>query len=312
MELSLSITEFAKQINKSHQAIHKYCNDHDIPLISGKGRSFISPESVRKYLMAFNYTYPKKTISFQACKGGVGKTSLCYNIASRSAQYGANVLVIDLDMQGHITMALLNPSVSQFPVWNDIISGVDISSIIQEVTNNLHIIPSNLDNSYLDKQISQSHKIIYANYVLNHIKKIRDKYDFIFIDCSPALSHINTAAAIASDKVLIPVNPDLFSFDGLEKTLHELKEIESEFNSEMDVSIILNRFDARERNSLDVIANLKNNYGPLLSPNVVAVSTEIKNAIMKGELLFKMKKRPAVADDIDAITKDILNFGKAI
>jgi chromosome partitioning protein len=308
IDLKFPIIDLANELNKSHQAIHKFCNENEIEITSGKGRAFLSPQSIRKYLQRFNFNYPKNIIAFQACKGGVGKTSLCYNIAARAAQYGAKVLAIDMDMQAHLTMALLNNHEPKFLVWQDILQGEPIEKSIIKIHPHLHLIPSHLDNSYLDKTISQSHKIIYTSYVKDHLNKIKNDYDFIFIDCAPALSHINTAVAVAVDKVLIPVNPDIFSFDGLEKTLSELKEIQTSFQKEMDVMVILNRFDGREKNSLDIIANLKNQYGNLMCQTIVVVSTEIKNAIAKRELLFNARKKPQVAEDLDAIVKEIINL----
>lgn len=309
LDLKYPIIELAKVLNKSHQAIHKFCSEHGVEISTGKGRAFFSPQSMREYLHKFNYTYPKNVIAFQACKGGVGKTSLCYNIATRAAQYGAKVLTIDLDMQAHLTMALLNEHKPNFAVWQDILTGTPIDDAIIEIHPHLHLIPSHLDNSYLDKTISQSHKIIYTSYVKNYIDQIKDNYDLIFIDCAPALSHINTAITLASDKIFIPVNPDIFSFDGLEKTLTELNEIQKSFKQEADVMIILNRFDGREKNSLDVIANLKNSYGKLLCQTIVMVSSEIKNSIAKKEVLFNLRKKPQVADDLDNIAKELLNLG---
>lgn len=308
LELKFPITSLAKTLGKTHQAIHKFCNENDIETISEKNRSFLSPKSLRLYFEKFGYSFPKEIIAFQACKGGVGKTSLCFNIATRAAQYGAKVLAVDMDMQAHLTMAILGDNDTHAMVWHNILKGEPIQNVIKEVHPHLHLIPSHLDNSYLDKVISQSNKVIYTKYVSDHLETIKNNYDLILLDCAPALSHINTAIAISSSRILIPVNPDLFSFDGLEKTLSELKDIQKAFHVDFDVTVILNRFDSREKNSLDVIANLKNKYGKLLCPTVVVVSAEIKNAIAHRELLFNLKKRPQVADDIDDIVKELLNL----
>lgn len=308
LDLNFPIIELANELNKSHQSIHKFCNEHDIEITTGKGRAFLTPQSIRAYLQKFSFKYPNDIIAFQACKGGVGKTSLCYNIAARAAQYGAKVLAVDMDMQAHLTMALLDKHEPNFLVWQDILSGEPIEKAIVKIHPHLHLIPSHLDNSYLDKTISQSHKIIYSSYVKEHLDKVKKDYDLIFIDCAPALSHVNTAIAIAADKIFIPVNPDLFSFDGLEKTITELEEIQKSFQREQEVTVILNRFDGREKNSLDVIANLKNTYGKLMCQTIVVVSSEIKNSIARKELLFNSRKRPQVAEDLDAIVKEIIDL----
>ncbi len=308
LELKIPITALAKILGKTHQSIHKFCHEHKIQTIPGKNKSYLSPQSIRKYFEEFHYEYPSKVIAFQTCKGGVGKTSLCFNIAIRAAQYGAKVLAVDMDMQAHLTMAMLGDNDINLPVWHDVLKGMPIKKVIQKIHPHLHLVPSTLDNSYLDKDISQSNKIIYTAYVHDHLEKIKNDYDFILIDCAPALSHINTAVALATDEVFIPVNPDIFSFDGLEKTLSELNDIQKSFHKDLDIKIILNRFDSREKNSMDVIASLKNKYNSLLCPTVVVVSSEIKNAIARKELLFNVKNRPQVADNIDTITKDMLKI----
>lgn len=310
MNLQFAITEVAKELNKTHQAIHRFCSEHGIKIVSGKNRAFFEPESLREYLIKFSFLYPQLIIAFQACKGGVGKTSLCYNISARAAQFGARVLAIDMDMQAHLTIALLQDSKINFKVWQDILNGTPIKDTIIEIHPHLHLIPSHLDNSYMDKKISQSNKIIYTDYVKKHLETIKDDYDLIFIDCAPALSHINTSVALAADKIFIPVNPDVFSFDGLEKTIAELNEIQTSFQKEMDVSVILNRFDAREGKSLDIITDLRVAYGKLLTSSIVGVSAEIKNTIARKEFLFdsRIRKKTQVADDINAITREILKI----
>lgn len=306
LELKFPVTDLARTLGKTHQSIHKFCKENNIEISTIKHRSFLSPPSLRQYFQKFNYKYPKAIISFQACKGGVGKTSLCFNMAARAAMYGAKVLAVDMDMQAHLTMAMLGNNDTNLLVWYDVLRGVPVEKLVQKIHPYLHIIPSHLDNSYLDKAISQSSKVVYSTYVYDHLVKMQVDYDLILIDCAPALSHINTAVAVASNKIFIPVNPDLFSFDGLKKTVVELMDIQNSFHKELDVNVILNRFDSREKNSLDIIADLKNEYRALLCETVVVVSAEIKNAIARKELLFNMKKRPQVADDIDSLVKEML------
>lgn len=308
LNLKYSIVELAQSIQKTPQAIHKFCNESGIDILSSKSRAFLEPQAMRQYLQKFGFTYSKGIICFQACKGGVGKTSLCYHMGIRMAQYGAKILLIDMDMQAHLTLALLKNEHLDFLVWQDILSGKTIDEAIIKLHPHLHLIPSHLDNSYLDKTISQSHKILYTLYVAEHLKRVKQNYDLIIIDCAPALSHINTAVSVASDKILIPVTPDIFSFDGLEKTLSELKTLESSFSKALEVMIILNRFDAREKNSLDVIANLKNKYGGLLCSTVVISSAEIKNSIASQEIIFDSRKNPPICRDIDALAKEVLDL----
>lgn len=312
INLNMQVVELAKIVGKTHQSIHKFCNKNKIDILVKNKKAYLTPQSVRKYFEKFNFKYPDKIASFQACKGGVGKTSLCFNVALRAAQYGAKILLVDLDMQAHLTMALMKPKDNNFHVWHDILCGRPIEEVVIKFNKSIDIIPSSLDNSHIDKKISQSTKIIYSSYVKDKLLCIKEHYDLILIDCSPALSHINTAITIASDEILIPVNPDIFSFDGLEKTLVEINDIQKSFNTDSDISIVLNRFDAREKNSLDIIVQLKNKYSSILSPTVVVVSSEIKNCIANNQFIFNLQKRPPILNDIDSISQKILGLSESL
>ena len=102
------------------------------------------------------FKYPNAIISFQIVKGGVGKTSLSFCLAVRASHYGARVLAIDLDQQGNLTRSF-NVEASDKPVWLNLFRDkVPVENAIVELSDNLHLIPSNLNNSRLDTELTQS------------------------------------------------------------------------------------------------------------------------------------------------------------
>ena len=114
------------------------------------------------------------------------------------------------------------------------------------MSDNLHLIPSNLNNSRLDVELTQSASNL-SDLIKDIIDPIRNNYDLVIIDCPPAINKINTAVTCASDMVLVPINPDPYAMDGLDFTLSELARIKKEFKLGFDYRVVWNKYDARER-----------------------------------------------------------------
>ncbi|WP_274383123.1 ParA family protein [Piscirickettsia salmonis] len=103
-----------------------------------------------------------------------------------------------------------------------------IEDAIVSVNEMIDIIPSNLNNSRLDIELTQSASNL-KDMIRDMLKSVRNNYDLVIIDCPPAINKINTAATCGSDTVIVPINPDPYAMDGLEFTLAELKKIRKEF-----------------------------------------------------------------------------------
>ncbi len=205
---------------------------------------------VRRIFELRGYQYPRsaKVISLMMCKGGVGKTTTTVFVAQRISSYGAKVLIIDADSQGNATSAL---SLDQYgvsideetPVLLDVITGqCSIDDVILKVSPTLHLIPSSPANSTLDGKIRENFKNT-SIALKKHLEPIMAHYDFILIDCAPALNLTNTAMVAASDLVIMPVAPDKFSQMGLEQTISEISQIENDFNLKIDKKIVFTKFE---------------------------------------------------------------------
>jgi chromosome partitioning protein len=171
------------------------------------------------------------TISNQ--KGGVGKTTLAYNLSFILSKTD-KVLMIDIDQQGHLgTMC-----------------GIDIEQLtkddfvnlkIQKINDNLDILPCNIELSSLEIELVNS--INRERWLdRNIVAKIKKNYDFIVIDTSPNLNLLNINAFSISDLVLIPINPDFLSIAGLKSLFQILNQIKEQINSNIEYKIIMNKY----------------------------------------------------------------------
>jgi chromosome partitioning protein len=249
------------------------------------------------------------------CKGGVGKTTSTYFSAQRLSSYGAKVLVIDADPQGNLTSAF---NLEQYgvgideetPVLLDVItSQCTIDESIIPVTLNLHLLPSTPLNANLDGKIRDNYKNPSLP-VKKVIAQVMDRYDYILIDCAPALNLTNTAVVCASDMVILPVAPDKFSQLGLNQTLQELSQIESDFSLTFNKKILFTKYDGREFTSLKYLTDIAEKYNDLRFNTAIRTSADVKNAITKREDLYSYKKSNA-KEDYDSFVFELMGLDKA-
>jgi chromosome partitioning protein len=282
------------------------------------GAKSVTPEQVRKILQMRGFEYPQRArvIAFMICKGGTGKTTSSFFLSQRIASYGARVLMIDADPQGNLTAAFALEQYGfelneETPVLVDVFTGEsELKDVIVNVTPSLHLVPSTPMNSTLDSRIRENFKNP-SLALRNKLKPLLSSYDYILIDCAPALNLTNTAMVSASDLVILPVNPDNFSQIGLNQTLDEIETIERDFSLDVETKIIFTRFDAREFTSLRYLSEIASNRKEQMYETVIKTSADVKNVITKQEDLFTYSKSSAKAD-YDNLTKEIMGLKKGL
>lgn len=269
--------------------------------------SYIPPEFVREYLIKKDFSYPKKVISFQMLKGGVAKTTSALNIGLRASMLGAKVLFVDLDQQANLTFAL-GHSDENAPVWLDIFEKkASIESTIKTINSHIDLIPSSLNNSVLERAFINSNRN-WAESIKMQLAQIGLNYDLIVIDTAPALSATNTAVTVASDLVVLPVNPDKFSILGFEKNYQELQDIKKDFKIKADIKVLFTKFDAREKMSGEYLESFIQKYPTILLKSYIRVSSDAKNTLATSKSIFSSKS--SAKEDYHLVTLELLEFDK--
>lgn len=269
--------------------------------------SYIPADLVREYMHQCGYTYPNKVISFQMLKGGVAKTTSALNIGLRASMLGARVLFVDLDQQANLTFAL-GHSDETAPVWLDVFEKkVSIESAITSINSHIDLIPSSLNNSVLERAFINSNRN-WSESVKNHLSQIRLNYDLIIIDTAPALSATNTAVTVASDMVILPVNPDKFSILGFEKNYQELLDIKNDFKIAAVIKVLFTKYDAREKMSGEYLDMFIKKYPDLLLKSYVRVSSDAKNTLATSKSIYSSKS--SAKEDYHLVTIELLELEK--
>ena len=225
-----------------------------------------------------------KIISFSNQKGGVGKTTSCVNISAQIGNKGKKVLMIDMDPQGNATSGLgLSKSKIKKTIYDVIIGRCDVSeAVIKTKFKNLSVIPANIDLAGAELELYELEED--TNFAKLALDSIKDEYDYIFIDCPPSLGMLTVKALSVSDGVVVPMQCEFYSLEGMSQLLNTIKKIRQLYNPALQiVGILLTMYNGRLTLTGQVVAELKKYYADKLFKVPISRTVRISEAPGYGE-----------------------------
>ena len=191
-----------------------------------------------------------KVISIFNQKGGVGKTTTSINLCSCLAMNGYKILNIDIDPQGNTTSGMgLDKNSLELSVYDVLTSDeISIREVIKqsELISNFYILPSTM--SLAGAEIELINKLDRERILLEKLKEIENDFDYVFIDCPPSLGLLTINALAASDSVLIPIQCEFYSLEGVGQLVNTIELVQKSLNSNLEVEgVILSMYDIRTR-----------------------------------------------------------------
>ena len=228
-----------------------------------------------------------KIISVSNQKGGVGKTTTALSLSAALGVLEKKVLLIDMDPQSNATSGLgVDSNEANLSSYDLIIGNAKASNIvIQTSSPNLDLIPAKIDLVGLEIEIVNESSRKYL--LKNALEKIKEKYDFIIIDCPPSLGLITLNALTCSNSVIIPIQCEYFALEGLGKLLNTIKGVQKVHNPNLSLEgILLTMFDSRLRLSNQVKQDVKKHFGNIVFNTIIPRNVSLGEAPSHGESIL--------------------------
>ncbi len=228
-----------------------------------------------------------KTIAITNQKGGVGKTTTSINLAASLAILEYKTLIVDADPQSNATSGIgFDPKNTKASIYECIIDGLNVESVILPTkTPNLDLLPAHID--LVGAEIEIINLPNREKLMQGVLEKIKSKYDFIIIDCSPSLGLITVNALTAADSVIIPVQCEYFALEGLGKLLNTIKIVQTRLNNNLDIEgILLTMFDSRLRLSKQVVEEVKTHFQQIVFNTIINRNTKLGEAPSFGDSII--------------------------
>lgn len=221
-----------------------------------------------------------KIVAIVNQKGGVGKTTTCVNLCCALHLRGKKVLLFDCDPQGNSTSGMgVDKGVSP-NAYDVIMHGVRVNDVAIE-TNYGNIVPANRE---LSGALIELVAEVGREFVLQEaLEEVRDEYDFILIDCPPSLELLTLNALCAADSMIVPVQCEYYSLEGLSDLMNTMKAINKRLNPNLELEgILLTMYDRRTNLALEVEADIKEYFGDKVFATKIPRNVRVSEAPSYG------------------------------
>jgi chromosome partitioning protein len=310
--LLIPINKAAELSGISHSTIRRRIEAGELEAFTERGRQVVRLSDVQNL-------YPDtKPTTVGACrvfalanqKGGVGKTSTCANLAAALAQRGHEVLVIDCDPQCNLTQSLgVNPDALKATLYSVLVEGRSMEDAIigspPAVQNlpNLKLVGADLELADADMRLAGA--VGRETLLQEALEPVRSRFEFVLLDCPPALGVLTINALAAATEVIIPVDMGIFSLKGVARLQETIQSVRRKINPDLKrVRALRSKMDSTNMSG-EVAAELERAFGPDLLQTKIRTSVRVREAQAAAKPITIWSPDERVSQDYIALAKEI-------
>ena len=251
-----------------------------------------------------------KAIAIFNQKGGVGKTTTNINLAACLAVKGKKILVLDIDPQGNTTSGLgiskTDDGLSTYDLLTN--SSININEAIRETeTSGLHIIPGSVQLAGAEVELVQlDHR---ESRLKTALMPVKDRYDYIFIDCPPSLGLLTINSLTAVDSVLIPIQCEYYALEGVSQLMSTIEIVKKTLNPSLEIEgVILSMFDGRTNLSIQVVEEVKKYFREKVYTTVIPRNVRLAEAPSYGMPIVEYDPNSTGAEAYSEFAEEFLEL----
>lgn len=249
-----------------------------------------------------------KIISFTNKKGGVGKTTTAINMAAYCADFGKKVLLVDIDSQGNATTGLgFSKSALKKSVYNVLIDDdIVANNVLPTQVKLLDILPANVDLT--GAEVDLVYKRNRERILKNALEKVRNDYDYIFIDCPPSLGLLTINAWVASDSIIIPLQSEYYALEGVSQLMNTIAMVKQHLNPYLQIEgVVITMYDGRALIAKQITAEIKKFFKKKLYEIIIPRNVRLAEAPSHGVPIVLHDPKCVGARAYKALTEEFLS-----